>query len=212
MLNFALMSAIPFPNLQEIYLARLKKARLGQTIGFAVALFVFALLWPYDPPNGSKGQYYVGISFLAMLYFGVRCVITYSGIHNFHIHWQELLAGTSPDKLARIEELETELARDYVYFDNVIFTQGYLLVFKEVGSFARLRDIEDVQVRVRLLPFYGSMQLRQKSYTELSCTVAPLGRVSLSTNRAEMRGIIDEIMSRNLLIHLDEESVQVLAN
>jgi hypothetical protein len=205
------MPSTPYPNLQDIYLRRLKKARLWQTFGFAASVVFFGLLWPYEPPTGSEGEFYLGISFLAMLYFGVLCVITYSGIYNFHIHFQKLLDETSADKLDALNELEAELTIDQVFFDHVIFTQSFLLVFKEVGSFARVRDIQLVQVRVRYLPFYGTGQARQRSYKELSCTVESLGCVVLSTDLAEMNGIIDEIRSRNLLVQLDEESTEVLA-
>ena len=71
------MTSTPYPNLQDIYLRRLKKARLWQTFGFAVSVLFLGLLWPYEPPTGSEGEFYLGISFLAMLYFGVLCVITY---------------------------------------------------------------------------------------------------------------------------------------
>jgi hypothetical protein len=181
-------------------------------VGLAISV-ALTILCNLSPPLHPKVRFYLAIALLCSVYFLVKCIAIFYGLHNFNVAWRELLdesmnEGARPLMFAMVDK---ELGEETSHYNDVVFTQNYLIAFKKLGSFAIVRAITDVTVRQREHFSHGFSLMRPKPYLELCCEVEPLGRITLSTNAKEMQSIIDEIFYRNPLVGLDEDSIDLLA-
>jgi hypothetical protein len=197
------MKATEYPRLQQIYVQRaeaLKKRNLWLFLGALSIVLLYAVT---GLPTRPKSQLSFATMVLICIISGAKLVSLVHGLRNFHVAWRgqlQTLDASSHEKCAAVEE---ELKDDHVKFKEIVLTSNYLIAFKQIGSFARVRAIELIELEEYVLKhgiFYDETTFA------LTCVIDPLDKVLLSCDEKEMPDILDAIRSRYPEVPLNPEA------
>jgi hypothetical protein len=197
------MKVTEYPRLQQIYVQRaeaLKKRNLWLSLG-SLTIVILHLLTGL--PTRPKSQYVFAIIVLILIVSGARLVSLVYGLRNFHIAWRgqfQKLDALSQERCAAVEEV---LKGDCVTFKEIVLTSNYLIAFKQLGSFARIRAIELIELEEHVHKF--GIFHDETSFT-LTCLIDAPDKVLLSNDEKEMPDILDEIRSRYPEVPLNPEA------
>jgi hypothetical protein len=137
-----------YPSLKAIYLERAKttnERRLSYSYTIGAISFVGAVFFG---AVGVFDQPYFLISLIGLVYSAVTIFFFTNGIRSFNALWKKNIAQfceaiKGAEILRRVEE---ELYGDAIQYPDVVFTENYMITFKEFGDIYLVRDIDQVEV------------------------------------------------------------------
>lgn len=142
------MTSEDYPSLKAIYLERAKttnERNLNYSYYAGAAGLVLLLMSGF---SGNSNALILVIALVLLVYGAASAIIMHTGLNSFDAVWRKNVeefctAINGAEILRRVEE---ELYGDAIQYPDVVFTENYMITFKEFGDIYLVRDIDQVEV------------------------------------------------------------------
>jgi hypothetical protein len=196
-----------YPNLRELYRDRIEVVKHRHLDNLMMAAVIAIGSFFLGGIHSEQGVIFLVVASAATIYFALRMISLVKGGKTLDEIWEGKVSEiTDANKLALFDQVEAELYGDKTYYTDVGFTENYLILFREFGSFYRIKDIRFVYISeyASRTDRYGLFDA--KSVYTFGCGLPGSAQVILANDEEEIREIFFEIRSRHPEVTLTREA------